>query len=141
MRNRSTKTITRADLQACENYEATYAPEDDKIRLYVGRVPREEYDFLRAEGWTSTPKQSEAGQGEFSAVWTPAREATALHYAGEIGDEDTPRSSHGGVAAAPTASRSHARTIDKAIVQTREWLAELESMEPVSYPLEIDLTV
>ncbi len=26
---------------------ATYCPEDDKLRLYVGRVPREEYDFLR----------------------------------------------------------------------------------------------
>lgn len=88
--NTSTNTFTRADLQACENYEATYAPEDDKLRLYVGRVPRDEYNFLRAEGWTSTPKQSEAGQGEFSAVWTPAREATALHYAGFIGDEDTP---------------------------------------------------
>lgn len=86
----TTSTFTRADLQACENYEATYCPEDDKVRLYVGRVPRDEYNFLRAEGWTSTPKQSEAGQGEFSAVWTPAREATALQYAGFIGDEDTP---------------------------------------------------
>lgn len=86
----NTNTFKRADLQACENYEATYCPEDDKLRLYVGRVPRDEYNFLRAEGWTSTPKQSEAGQGEFSAVWTPAREATALHYAGFIGDEDTP---------------------------------------------------
>ncbi len=73
-----------------DHYESTYCPESDKLHLYVGRVPREEYDFLRAEGWTSTPKQSEAGQGEFSAVWTPAREATALQYAGEIGDEDTP---------------------------------------------------
>lgn len=86
----TTSTFTRADLQPCDSYEATYCPEDDKLRLYVGRVPREEYNFLRAEGWTSTPKQSEAGQGEFSAVWTPGREATALQYAGFIGDEDTP---------------------------------------------------
>lgn len=86
----TTSTFTRANLQPCENYEATYCPEDDKLRLYVGRVPRDEYNFLRAEGWTSTPKQSEAGQGEFSAVWTPGREATALQYAGFIGDEDTP---------------------------------------------------
>jgi len=69
---------------------ATYCPEDDKLRLYVGRVPRPEYDALRAEGWTSTPKQSEAGQGEFSAVWNVEREDTALSYAGEIDDEDTP---------------------------------------------------
>lgn len=67
-----------------EAKEATYCPEDDKLRLYVGRVPREEYEFLRAEGWTSTPKQS----CDFVAVWTPSREATALQYAGVIGDED-----------------------------------------------------
>jgi len=83
-------TFTRADLVPHESYEATYCPEDDKIRLYVGRVPREEYNFLRAEGWISTPKQSEAAQGEFSAVWNPSRKATAIQYAGSIGDEDTP---------------------------------------------------
>ena len=90
MQNQTAKMIARADLVPCDSYEATYCPEDDKLRLYVGRVPREEYNFLRAEGWTSTPKQSEAGQGEFAAVWTPGREATALQYAGFIGDEDTP---------------------------------------------------
>jgi len=78
------KIITRSEIIACETYEATYCPEDDKIRLYVGRVPREEYDFLRAEGWTATPKQG----CDFVAVWTPSREATALQYAGVIGDED-----------------------------------------------------
>ena len=67
---------------------ATYCPEDDKLRLYVGRVPRDEYEALRAEGWTSTPKQSEAGQGEFAATWTPARRDRALAYAGIIEDED-----------------------------------------------------
>ncbi len=71
-----------------ENFQATYCPEDDKLRLYVGRVPRDEYEALRREGWTSTPKQSEAGQGEFVAVWTESREDTALSYAGFIGDED-----------------------------------------------------
>lgn len=64
---------------------ATYCPEDDKLRLYVGRVPRAEYEALRAEGWTSTPKQS----CDFVAVWTPEREDTALAYAdGIIDDED-----------------------------------------------------
>jgi hypothetical protein len=67
-----------------ETNEATYCPEDDKIRLYVGRVPREEYLALRSEGWTSTPKQD----CDFVAVWRPAREDTALSYAGYIGDED-----------------------------------------------------
>lgn len=69
---------------------ATYCPEDDKLRLYCGRVPRDEYERLRAEGWVSTPKQSEAGKGEFAAVWTVARYQTALAYAddGIIDDED-----------------------------------------------------
>ena len=56
--------------------EATYCPEDDKLRLYVGRVPREEFLQLRAEGWTSTPKQ----ECDFVAVWTVSREDTALFY-------------------------------------------------------------
>lgn len=67
-----------------ESNQATYCPEDDKLRLYVGRVPRDEYEALRAEGWTSTPKQD----CDFVAVWTPQREDTALSYAGIILDED-----------------------------------------------------
>ncbi len=67
-----------------EDHCATYCPEDDKIRLYVGRVPRGEYEALRNEGWTSTPKQG----CDFVAVWTPTREDTALSYAGIIEDED-----------------------------------------------------
>ena len=27
---------------------ATYSPEDNKLRLYVGRVPRDEYLLLKA---------------------------------------------------------------------------------------------
>lgn len=63
---------------------ATYCPEDNKLRLYVGRVPREEYLALRAEGWTSTPKQD----CDFVATWTPARKARALQYSDMIEDED-----------------------------------------------------
>jgi len=40
---------------------ATYCPEDDKLRLYVGRVPRDEYERLRSEGWTALHKQRETG--------------------------------------------------------------------------------
>lgn len=65
--------------------EATYCPEDNKLRLYVGRVPREEYLKLRADGWTSTPKQD----CDFRGKWSPQREDTAREYAeGLIGDED-----------------------------------------------------
>lgn len=67
-----------------ESNQSTYCPEDDKLRLYVGRVPRDEYLALRDEGWTSTPKQS----CDFVAVWTPQRAQTAESYAGIIEDED-----------------------------------------------------
>lgn len=68
---------------------ASYCPEDNKIRLYVGRVPREEFLALRAEGWTTLHKQREAGGGDFAATWTPERYRTALKYSGGvIEDED-----------------------------------------------------
>jgi len=67
-----------------ESNEATYCPEDNKLRLYVGRVPRDEYLALRKQGWTSTPKQD----CDFVATWHEYREDTALAYAGFIGDED-----------------------------------------------------
>ena len=66
---------------------ATYSPEDNKLRLYVGRVPRADYERLRAAGFTSTPKQT----CDFVATWTPAREDLALEFLAEgedIGDED-----------------------------------------------------
>ena len=65
----------------------TYSPEDDKLRLYVGRVPRDEYERLRDAGFVSTPKQS----CDFVAVWTPGREDLAREYLDDdqdIGDED-----------------------------------------------------
>jgi hypothetical protein len=67
--------------------EATYCPEDNKLRLYCGHVPREEYEALRAGGWTSTPKQD----CDFVATWSPEREDTArgmLDEGDDIGDED-----------------------------------------------------
>lgn len=68
---------------------ATYCPEDNKLRLYVGRVPRDEYLKLRSEGWTALHKQRETGGGDFAATWTPERRDTALAYSGGyIGDED-----------------------------------------------------
>jgi len=67
-----------------EKNEATYCPEDNKLRLYVGRVPRDEFLKLRAEGWTSTPKQD----CDFVTHWRSDREDTCLNYAGYIGDEE-----------------------------------------------------
>ena len=65
----------------------TYCPEDNKIRLYVGRVPRDEYERLRKAGYASTPKQD----CDFVATWTPGREDIAREYLADdedIGDED-----------------------------------------------------
>lgn len=69
---------------------ATYCPEDNKLRLYIGRVPREEYLKLRDEGWKALHKQREAGGGDFVATWTPERRDTAMSYSddGIIYDED-----------------------------------------------------
>lgn len=63
---------------------ATYCPEDNKLRLYIGRVPRDEYLKLRDEGWKALHKQREAGGGDFVATWTPSRRDTALEYGGGI---------------------------------------------------------
>lgn len=81
--------MKESELATITTGEATYCPEDNKLRLYVGRVTREEFLALRAEGWTVTPKQREAGGCDFVAVWTPERRDTALLYGeGVIGDED-----------------------------------------------------
>jgi hypothetical protein len=65
----------------------TYSPEDNKLRLYVGRVPRDEYERLRKAGFISTPKQD----CDFVATWSTSREDLASEYLEddeEIGDED-----------------------------------------------------
>jgi hypothetical protein len=69
----------------------TYSPEDNKLRLYIGRVPRDEYLALKAAGFKALHKQREAGHGDFVATWTPDREDVAREYLDEdedIGDED-----------------------------------------------------
>lgn len=68
---------------------ATYSPEGNHLRLYIGRVPRPEYEKLKSEGWRALYKQREAGGGDFVATWTPERRDTALEYGGGvILDED-----------------------------------------------------
>lgn len=87
MSNAAKKTMqTQMEMVNDSGNRATYCPEDNKLRLYVGRVPRDEYEALRKEGWTSTPKQD----CDFVAHWTPERRDTALDYAGIIEDEDQP---------------------------------------------------
>lgn len=65
---------------------ATYSPEDNKIRIYPDhRLDSEEYARVKAAGFKWAPKQ-----GLFVApMWTPSREDLAIELCGEIGDEDT----------------------------------------------------
>jgi protein-L-isoaspartate O-methyltransferase len=64
---------------------ATYSPEDDKLRLYSSaRLDAETYARVKAAGYGWAPKQE-----CFYAVWSPSHEDIALELAGEIGDEDT----------------------------------------------------
>lgn len=69
-------------------HRASYSPQDDKLRLFFAfRIPRTEWDELKAAGFTWTMKQA----SDMCAPWTPAREDLALRLAGEIDDEDEPR--------------------------------------------------
>ncbi|QDV75405.1 DUF3560 domain-containing protein [Botrimarina mediterranea] len=87
--DRARHAAALADSGPIDGASATYCPEDDKLRLYVGYVSRPVYDALRAHGWTATPKQD----CDFAAVWTVYREDMALALLPEgldIEDEDTP---------------------------------------------------
>lgn len=63
---------------------STYSPEDDKLRIYSGRVSKELYDRLRDLGFGRAYKQ-----GCFYASWTPEREDVVIELCGKIDDEDT----------------------------------------------------
>jgi protein-L-isoaspartate O-methyltransferase len=65
---------------------ATYSPEDNKLRLYsLTRLDAETYQRVRAAGFIWAPKQDLF----VAPMWTPAREDLLLELCGEIGDEDT----------------------------------------------------
>lgn len=66
--------------------QATYSPEDNKLRLYAeSRLDRETYDRVRAAGFIWAPKQ----ELFVAPSWAPSREDLLLELCGEIGDEDT----------------------------------------------------
>ena len=72
--------------EAMSEYDATYSPDDNKLRLYAGgRLPEEVYQRVRAEGFRWAPKQDLF----VAPAWTPAREDLLLELCGEIGDEDS----------------------------------------------------
>jgi len=70
------------------DHSATYSPQDDKIRLYLGfRIPKDEWNRLKSAGFSWTMKQV----SDLVGMWSPEREDIALELCGEIGDEDQPR--------------------------------------------------
>jgi protein-L-isoaspartate O-methyltransferase len=66
-------------------HQATYSPEDNKLRLRsVTRLDRETYERVRAAGFIWAPKQDLF----VAPMWTPERADLLLDLCGEIGDED-----------------------------------------------------
>jgi protein-L-isoaspartate O-methyltransferase len=66
------------------NFTATYSPEDDKLRLYCGRVDAETFARLRKVRFQRAYKQE-----CFYVVWNPAAEDLCMELAGEVTDEDS----------------------------------------------------
>ncbi|GGB09235.1 hydrolase [Brucella endophytica] len=65
--------------------DATYSPEDNKIRLYPsGRLDQETLERVKAAGFKWAPKQ----ELFVTPKWSPAREDLALELAGEIQPEE-----------------------------------------------------
>jgi len=68
-------------------HSATYSPEDNKLRIYpTFRLPRAEYDAIKAAGYKWAPKQ----ELFVAPRWTPQAEDAALDLCGDIGDEEQP---------------------------------------------------
>ena len=64
---------------------ATYSPDDNKLRLYsTTRLDRETYDRVKEAGFKWAPKQ----ELFVAPMWTPAREDLLIELCGEIEDED-----------------------------------------------------
>jgi protein-L-isoaspartate O-methyltransferase len=68
-----------------ETMNATYSPEDNKLRLYAEtRLSKEDYLKIKAAGFSWAPKQ----ELFVAPMWTPEREDLLLKWCGEIEDED-----------------------------------------------------
>ncbi|VFR81189.1 hypothetical plasmid protein [plant metagenome] len=69
-----------------QHYSATYAPEDNKLRLYsLSRLDAETYQRVAAAGFRWAPKQ----ELFVAPAWTPAREDLLLSLCETIEPEDT----------------------------------------------------
>ena len=67
-------------------HDATYSPEDNKLRLYAAeRLDADTYAQVKAAGFRWAPKQ----ELFVAPSWSPAREDLLIELCGEIGDENT----------------------------------------------------
>jgi phospholipid N-methyltransferase len=65
---------------------ASYSPEDNKLRLYASsRLDTETYERVKLSGFKWAPKQNLF----VAPMWTPDRAELLIELCGEIGDEDT----------------------------------------------------
>ncbi len=66
--------------------QATYSPEDNKLRLYsVTRLDAGTYQLIKEAGFRWAPKQDVF----VAPMWTPHREDVLMKLCGDIGDEDS----------------------------------------------------
>lgn len=66
--------------------DATYSPEDNKLRLRASsRLDADTYARVKAAGFAWAPHQ----ELFVAPAWSPAREDLCLELAGDVGDEDT----------------------------------------------------
>ncbi|HGM5491685.1 TPA: DUF3560 domain-containing protein [Serratia fonticola] len=67
-------------------YQATYSPDDNKLRLYpLHRLDEETYATVSKAGFKWAPKQ----RFFVAPAWTPDREDVLMSLAGDIEDEDS----------------------------------------------------
>ena len=67
-------------------YQATYSPEDNKLRLYATqRLDEETYERIKTAGFKWAPRQ----ELFVAPRWTPSREDLLIELAGEIEPEQT----------------------------------------------------
>ncbi|MHA1572910.1 MAG: DUF3560 domain-containing protein [Alphaproteobacteria bacterium] len=66
--------------------DATYSPDDNKLRLYAGgRLDTETFARVKAAGFRWAPRQ----ELFVAPMWTPGREDLLIELCGDIGDDDS----------------------------------------------------
>ncbi|WP_244265750.1 DUF3560 domain-containing protein [Polycladidibacter hongkongensis] len=82
----NTHAQTIVTIEKIEGMQATYSPEDNKLRLYAPyRLDEDLYKVVRAYGFIYAPKQ----ELFVAPAWTPQREDLCFALAGEVEPEET----------------------------------------------------